>query len=62
MHSKVGVPGKVGDISKKVTKGKIASQGFNIAKKWFHSTEISNQSSVFTSFAHEIFLLRQYYN
>ena len=28
----------------KVTKSKIGSKGFNLTKKWFNSTEISNQS------------------
>ena len=32
---------------KKVTKRKICSNVFNLTKKWFHSTKISNQSSMF---------------
>ena len=34
-------------LSKKVTKSKIGSKCFNLTKKRFHSTEISNQSSMF---------------
>ena len=41
----------------KVTRSKIVSKGFNLTKKWFHSTEISNQCSIFIFFAHQIFLL-----
>ena len=37
---------------KKVTKSKIGSKGFNLTKKWFHSTKISNQSSMFICFLH----------
>ena len=32
---------------KKVTKNKIWSMGFNLTKKWFNSTDISNQSTVY---------------
>ena len=32
---------------KKVRKRKICSNVFNLTKKWFHSTKISNQSSMF---------------
>ena len=32
---------------KKVTKSKIGSKGFNLTKKWFQSTDIWNQSSMF---------------
>ena len=42
-------------LSKKVTKSKTGSKGFNLAKKWFHSTKISNQSSMF------IYLFVYYY-
>ena len=35
-------------FSEKVTKSKIENKGFNITKKWFHSNEIPNQSSMFT--------------
>ena len=34
-------------FSKKVTKSKIRGKGFNLTKKWFHSTDILNQSSMF---------------
>ena len=34
-------------MSKKVTKSKIGSKDFNLTKKWFNSTEISNQNSMF---------------
>ena len=44
-------------LSKKATKSKIGSKGFSLTKKWFHSTEISNQSSMFIFFARQIFLL-----
>ena len=42
---------------KEVEKSKMGSKGFNLTKKWFHSIEISNQSSMFTFFARQIFLL-----
>ena len=34
-------------LLKKVTKFKIGSNGFNLTKKWFHSTKTSNQSLMF---------------
>ena len=37
-------------LRKKITKSKIGSKGFNLTKKWFHLTEISNQSSIFFYF------------
>ena len=40
----------VGDVAEKITKSKIGSKGFNLTKKWFHLTEISNQSSIFFLF------------
>ena len=40
---------------KKVTKSKIGSKGFNLTKKWFPSTEISNQRSMFIFFCTSIF-------
>ena len=43
-------------LSKKVTKSKIRGKGFHLTKKRFHSTKISNQSSTFSFFAHQIFL------
>ena len=44
-------------MSKKVTKSKIGSKGFNLTKKWFQSTKISNQSSmvIFFVFMHTKF-------
>ena len=41
------VSGKVGDAVEKSYKMSIGSKGFNLTKIWFHSTEISNQSSTF---------------
>ena len=37
-------------MSKKVTESKIGSMGFSITKRCLHSTEISNQSSMFIFF------------
>ena len=34
-------------MSRKITKSKIGNKDFNLTKKWFNSTEISNQSSMF---------------
>ena len=48
--SKICASGKVRDVVKKVTKSKICSKGFNLTKKWLHSSEISNQSSMFIFF------------
>ena len=46
MHSKICF-GKGRCCRKKVTKSKIGSQSFTLTKKWFNSTEISNQRSMF---------------
>ena len=56
VHSELCVSGKV-DVVEKVTKSEIGSKGFNQTKKGFHSTKISNQSSMFIFFAHQVFLL-----
>ena len=50
VHSKICVSGDV--VDKKVTESKIGSKGFNLTKKWFHSTEISKESSMFIFFLH----------
>ena len=35
-------------LSKKVTKSKIGSKGFNLVKNWFHPTAITSQSLMLT--------------
>ena len=37
-------------LSKKVAEGKIGIKGFNLTKKWFHSTKVSKQSSTLIFF------------
>ena len=44
-------------LPENITKSKIGSKDFNLTKKGFHSTEISNQSSMFIIFADQTFLL-----